>query len=107
MTPELDEARLVRVHLQHELRQPLTKVAEELLRISLMLEPVHEVIREAHDDHVTVCVLVSPLPDPPVEDVVEVDIGKQRGGRCPLGRPPFARRPRSVLDNSCGSPTCG
>jgi hypothetical protein len=69
-----------------------------------MLEPGHEVIREAHDDHVTVCVLASPLPDPPVDDIVEVDIGKQRGGRCPLGRPPIARRPRSVLDNSYGHP---
>jgi hypothetical protein len=25
-----------------------------------------------------------PLPDPPVEDVVEVDVGQQRRGRCPL-----------------------
>ena len=59
-------------------REPLTycecfaKVGEEPLRISLMLEPGDKVVGIPHDDHVTVCVPASPLPDPPVEDVMEV-----------------------------------
>src|SRR5664280_1982288 len=44
--PELDEPRLVGMQLQAELRQPLTKVAEELLRIALMLESGHEVVAD-------------------------------------------------------------
>src|ERR1035437_362334 len=80
IAPELDESRLVGMQLQAELRQSLTKVGKELLRIGLMLESGHEVISKPHDDHVTVGVLASPLPDPPVEDIVEVDIGKQRRG---------------------------
>ena len=36
--PELDQPRLVRMQLQPELREPLTKLGEEPLRIVLMLE---------------------------------------------------------------------
>jgi hypothetical protein len=45
-----------------------------------VLEPGDEVVGEAHDDDVTVGVPTSPLPGLPVEDVVEVDVGEQRGG---------------------------
>jgi len=79
IAPELDESRLVGVQLQTELRPPLTKVGKELLRIGLMLESGHKVISKTNDDDVTVGILPSPLPDPPVKDVVEVDVGQQRG----------------------------
>jgi hypothetical protein len=65
------------VQLQRELREPLAEVGEELTRIALMLKPDDEVVREAHDDHIAACLSTSPLPGPPVEDVVEVDVGKQ------------------------------
>jgi hypothetical protein len=42
---ELDQARLVRVQLQGELREPLTKLGEEPLRILLILETDDEVVR--------------------------------------------------------------
>ena len=80
VAPELDKSRLVGMQVQTELRQSLTKVGEELLRIGLMLKSGHEVVSKPHDDHVTVGVLPSPLPDPPIEDVVEVDVGKQWRG---------------------------
>ncbi len=38
--PELDEARLAGMQLQGELREPLTKIDEELPGVSLMLEPI-------------------------------------------------------------------
>src|SRR5664280_1406966 len=44
IAPELDEPGLVGMQLQAELRETLTKVGEELLRIGLMLESGHEVI---------------------------------------------------------------
>ena len=58
--PELDQAGLVRVQLQPELREPLAKLGEEPLRVVLVLEPDDKVIGEPHDDHVTVRV-----PPPP------------------------------------------
>src|SRR6266511_1772908 len=100
VAPELDEPRLVGMQFQTELRQPLAKVGEEPPSVTLMFEPGDKVISEAHDDHVTVGVATSPLPGPPVEDVVEVDVGEQRRGRCPLGAPrsrsPSTLRPRSL-----------
>jgi len=76
VAPELDEPRLVGMQLQVELRKPLSKVAEELLGVRLVLEPGDKVVGEPHDDHVTVGVPPPPLPDPSVEDVVEVDVRK-------------------------------
>jgi hypothetical protein len=71
---ELDKARFARMQLQAELREPLAKIREELLRVRLMLEPGNEVVREAHDDDITVRVAFSPPLGPPVKDIVEVDV---------------------------------
>ena len=76
--PELDEAGLLRMQLQVELRKSLTKVLQELLRITKVLEPGNEVISEPHDNHVASGVPLSPLPGPLVEHVVEVDVSEQR-----------------------------
>ena len=76
--PELDEPRLVGVQVQAELREPLSKIGEEPLRIAFVLESGHKVIGEPHDDDITVGIPLPPLPDPPVEDVVELDVGEQR-----------------------------
>ena len=57
-----------------EPREPLAKIREELLRVRLMLEPGDEVVREAHDDDITVRVAFSPPLGPPVKDIVEVDV---------------------------------
>ena len=78
MPSELDEPRLVGMQFQPELRKPLTKVGEELPCVTLMLESGDKVVGVPHDDHVTVCMPASPLPGPPVEDVMEVDVGEQR-----------------------------
>src|SRR5487761_1623974 len=75
---ELDKAGLVRVQLQAELRKPLTKIIEEPFRITEVLEPDHEVVREPHDDHITMRVAASPPIGPPVEDVVKVYVREQR-----------------------------
>ena len=48
-----------------------------------MLEAHHEVIRETRDHDITTRVPTPPLVSPQVEDVVQVDVRKQRG----LGRP--------------------
>jgi hypothetical protein len=72
------------VQFQPELRESLAEIGEELLRIGLVLEPGDEIISEPYDDHVAVGVPTPPLPDPLVEHVVEIHVGKQRRDRCPL-----------------------
>ena len=81
---ELDEAGLVRMQLQIELRKPLPKISEEPSRVTEVLEADHEVIREPHDDHVTMRVAAPPPIGPPVEDVMEVHVREQRRNRRPL-----------------------
>src|SRR5919197_3773601 len=102
--PELDQPGLVGMQLQPELRQPLAKVAKELLGIALMLEAGDEIIGEPHHDHVAARLPTPPLPDPPVEHVVEVDVGEQRRDRCSLWRSLRRVRPTPVLDDPCAQP---
>src|ERR1019366_2596366 len=52
--PELDQPRLARVQFQTELREPAAQLVQEPFRVFLILEPGDEVVREPHDDHVTV-----------------------------------------------------
>ena len=77
---ELQEACLVLVQCQSELGEPLPEIGEELLGVTEVLEPGHEVVGEADDDHVTVRLPRSPVLGPPVEDVMQVDVGQQRRG---------------------------
>ena len=69
-----------------------------------MLEPHHEVVGEAHDDHVAARVPPPPLVGPQVKDVVQVDVREQRRNRCPLRTSLLGRRPRPVLDDPRGQP---
>src|SRR5262245_43228032 len=69
-----------------------------------MLESDDEVVRPAHDDHVTACVAFPPRLSPPVQYVVEVHVGEQRRGRSSLRCPFRCLRPFPVLDDSCLQP---
>ena len=64
MPPELEQPGLVRVQLQPEPREPLTKLNQELPRVLLVLEPDHEVVGPPDDDHLTVGVVVAPPRHP-------------------------------------------
>src|SRR5262249_36497794 len=77
-TPELDQPRLLGVQLQSELGESPTEFFLKPLGFLPMLEPHNEVIGETHDKDITVRLLCSPLLDPEVECVVEIDIGEQR-----------------------------
>ena len=75
---ELDQARLLSLQLQPEPRKPLAQLGLEPLRILTMLEAHDEVVSEAHDNHLAARVPLPPLLGPKVEDVVQVDVRKQR-----------------------------
>jgi hypothetical protein len=75
---ELDQACLVPMQFQPELGKPLPQVGQELLGITEILEPSHEIVSEPHNDHVTARMPLPPLPGPPVEHVMEIDVSQQR-----------------------------
>ncbi len=76
--PELDQSGLVGMQLQPEPGEPFAQIVKELPSVTLVLEPDHEIIREARDDHITPCVPTSPLLGPAIQDIVEVHVGEQR-----------------------------
>ncbi len=59
------------MQFQPELREPLTKIDKEPLRVILILEASSEVVGETHDDYITARMATSPPLGPQVEDVVE------------------------------------
>ena len=74
--PELDQPGLARVQFQPELREPLAQPGQKLLSVSTMPEPDDEVIRPAHDDHITARLPVSPPVGPQVQDVMQVHVSE-------------------------------
>jgi hypothetical protein len=62
--PELNQPGLTGMQFQPELREPLTKLRKEPLRILLMLETRDKVVREPHDDHIPVRVAAPPPLSP-------------------------------------------
>src|SRR5450755_78582 len=68
--PELDQARLLGVQLQAELRESVAKLRPEPLGVVPMLESHHEVVSKAHDYHIAARVPTPPLLGPQIEDVM-------------------------------------
>src|SRR5437773_1349312 len=97
---ELDEARLVGMQRQPELREPLAQLGEELLGLLPMLESHDEVVGEAHDHDLSARLLLSPPLDPEIEHVVQVEIGQQRADAPALHRSHFAPCPRPLLQHA-------
>src|SRR2546425_935276 len=98
--PEFQQARLLRVQLQAELRESFTQLREEPLGVRPVLEPHDEVVRVPHDNHVAVGVRLPPPLSPEVEHVVQVHVGQERRYAAPLGRARFTPRPRPVLQHA-------
>ena len=76
--PELDQPRLLSVQLQRELRESFAQINPEPLRVIPVLETHHEVISETHDHDITARPPGPPLVSPEIEDIVQVDVRKQR-----------------------------
>jgi hypothetical protein len=68
--PKLDQSSFLGMPLQAKLGKSLLEIHEELLGLVAMLEPRNEVIGIAHDDDLSVHLLLSPLPNPQIEHVV-------------------------------------
>src|SRR3989441_12342391 len=74
---KLQKSRLLGMQFQVELSHSFRKFRSELIGIRLAVESHHDVIREAHDDDITVCPLLTPRLDPQVEYVMKIDVGQK------------------------------
>ena len=102
--PELDQPRLLGRQLQVELREPSAKLSVKPLCVLPVLESHHGIVGKTHDHDLTARVPVPPLVGPEVEDVVRINVGKERRNRCPLRNAFIERRPRSIFDDPRGHP---
>jgi len=78
MAAELQQARFLPVQFESKLLEPRSHRVPEAPRIGFVLEANNDVIGISHDYHVAAGLSPSPLLGPEVEDVVQVDVGKQR-----------------------------
>src|SRR5882762_2557594 len=84
---KLQKSRLLGMQFQVELPHSFRKFRSELIGIRFAVESHHDVIREAHDDDITVCPLLTPRLDPQVEYVMKIDVCQKRRSTSALGRP--------------------
>ena len=71
---KLDQPGFLGMQFEAKLFQPCLEVSEESLSFTARLEPQHEIVCVADDDHIAACVTLSPLLNPQVENVVQVDV---------------------------------
>ena len=74
---KLQQSGLVPVKFETKLLEPLAHRIPEAPRISFVLEASDQIIGVAHDDHLALGLLPPPLLSPEIEDIVQVDVGKQ------------------------------
>src|SRR6267378_268874 len=84
---ELQKSRLLGMQFQVELPHSFGEFRPELIGIRFAVESHHDVIREAHDDHIAVCPLLTPRLDPQIEYVMKIDVSQKRRSTSTLGRP--------------------
>src|SRR5262250_2131566 len=75
---KFDDSRLIGMQLEAEVRESLAQPRQEPLCFISMLESCHKVIGKADEDDLSAYVPLSPLPNPEVECVVEIDVRQQR-----------------------------
>ena len=94
--PEFNDPGFLRMQFQPELLQSLPKFVPKPLGIGTPLKAHHGVVGIADDDHVAVGVLPSPLVDPQVIDVMQIDVRQDRRAGSPNAKDNF-RFERTIL----------
>ena len=97
---KFDQSGFIGMQFKIKLSKTLNKHFLELLGILSVLEAHHKVIAKPHDDHVAGCTRLPPVVRPDVEDVVKINVGKQRTDTAPLRYAFFANNPRAFFQNS-------
>src|SRR2546430_6267245 len=83
---KLQKSRLLGMQFQVELSHSFRKFRPKLIGIRLAVESHHDVIREAHDDNIAMCPLLTPRLDPQIEYVMKIDVRQKRRSTSTLGR---------------------
>jgi len=73
---ELDQTRFPFVQLQPELGKPRAEFLQTRDGLAVALETDREVVRIAHDDHITAAAVFPPPFDPQVEHIVQEYVRK-------------------------------
>src|SRR6266850_906921 len=101
---KLQKSRLFGMQFQIELPHSFGKFRPELIGIRFAVESHHDVIREAHDDNIAVCPLLTPRLDPQIEYVMKIDVGQKRRSTSTLGRPFFRPYSFPILQHADAQP---
>src|ERR1700730_2563688 len=75
IAPEFNQACLLWVQFQPELPQPFPQLLQKPFCVFPSLEPQHAVVGVAHDNHLTVRLLLPPCLGPQIQHVMQVEIG--------------------------------
>src|SRR6516162_3168231 len=101
---EFDEPRLFGMEAKVELAHARREVFKKPFRIVLMLEADNRVVRIADDDHVARRLALSPLTNPEIVDVVQVDVCEERRNYRALRRPLHRFDLSALLKHPCRQP---
>ena len=75
---KLNQSGLSRMQRQRKLLQPISHRVQETSSVGLVLKTNDDIVGIAHDDHVARGLAPSPAFRPEIENVVKVDVGKER-----------------------------
>jgi hypothetical protein len=92
---KFEDARLIGMPWKANVRESLAQLCQKPLGFLPMLASRHKVIGKANQDNLSVRLLLSPLPDPQVECVVEIAIRDWAGTPTRIPKSPV-RRSRSA-----------
>ena len=83
---KFQQPRFLGMQFQVELPHSLGEFRPELFGIRFALESNHDIVRESHDDDITVRPLSTPRLDPQVEHVMKIDVRQKRRSTSALRR---------------------
>ena len=104
IAPEPQHPSLLRVQLQAELREALGHCRRHRACVLFVLKAQHHVVGVAHDGYLPSRVPLSPLLDPQIERVMQVDVRQQGADSTPLWRSLLHCAHLAVLQDACVQP---
>src|SRR5580704_9926495 len=101
---KLNDSRFVGMQLKTEPREAFAQFCQKLLCFGTTLESGHEVVGKANEDYLPVRLLLSPLLDPEVEYVVQIDVRQQRTNTAALNRSYLTVDSLALFQHACLEP---
>jgi hypothetical protein len=102
--PKFDQARLVWVQLQSKLPQAFPPFLEESLSVRAVLKSQNTIVSITDHYHFPCGPMLPPVLYPKIENIMQIDIRKQRRDHRALRSPHFRLRPFPILGYSRPQP---